>query len=57
MEYIETKWGGRDEQEEDIRAGSRNAKDWKAEAWGIVHDAVSLFVILSRICANIIEDG
>ena len=57
MEYIETKWGGRDEQEEDIRAGSRNAKDWKAEAWGIVHDAVSLFVILSHICANIIEDG
>lgn len=46
MEYIETKWGGRNEQEdlEEIRApGSHNA-NWPADAWTIVHEAVSLFI-------------
>ncbi|KZS87552.1 hypothetical protein SISNIDRAFT_395834, partial [Sistotremastrum niveocremeum HHB9708] len=40
MDYIVKAWGGLEEQMQEIADGDRRAKNWKAEAERIVHDAV-----------------
>ena len=39
-----------------FKQGSHNVKDWQAEAWAIVHEAMSPF-LPSIICADILKDG
>lgn len=41
FDYFDEKWGGEQEQQEQIAAGERNARNWTAEARETVNTAVS----------------
>jgi hypothetical protein len=40
LDYFEHEWGGADEQEEEIRNGNPNAKNWQEEARKVLVKAV-----------------
>lgn len=52
LHYIELAWGGEKEQEKEIAAGNRHAKNWYKEAEKIVKSAVKLILVVPLLSTD-----
>jgi hypothetical protein len=57
LNYIKLAWGGEAEQEAEIRAGNRNAKNWQREAEAIIEATVCMPIIPLPPISQILKDG
>ena len=44
LDYFKLKWDGAEEQEEELRNGNLNAKNWQDEAQKVLESTVSIYV-------------